>query len=86
MLNEKQLREKVLIEDIVEWPHFPFLPVKQWKDHKLTVGVITLFDLTKVYEVNLFDVLESKAEVLKDCTWTKYDSLEHMLLDGWIGD
>lgn len=86
MLNERQLREKALIEDFDNWPHFPFLPVKQWKEGRLSIGTITVMDLTKVYEVNLFDVLESKIEVFLNCTWTKYDSLEHMLLDGWIGD
>ena len=74
--------EKKFILDTENWPHYPLLPVKRYVNGHSQIGIMRATDLKTVYLVNIFnDVID-----LLTCGKEEYESLDALLIDGWVGD
>lgn len=83
------------ISDVNQWPQWPFLPLKRWREgHDQEHGF--LLDATDqearfvIYKLNMFRLGELSndqiEEAYKTCVKYKYDDVEALLRDEWMVD
>ncbi len=81
-------RDKAMMQDCLQWPAWPYLPVKRknnsLEDRNLGVLWVGSSGLT-VHHVYMFD-LPPTAEEFKKMPSTVYKDLDSLLADGWIVD
>lgn len=83
----KPLSDKEFIEDPMNWPYWPFLPMKRHteKEPAPEVGIIRALDgemTTILLEVTVWDGDDLKQNI-KDAKRLSYKSTDEMLADGW---
>lgn len=83
-LTPEQQSELIMMELTEQWPCWPLLPIKRWKDGKLEIGVLYEVGLTKTFKfanANLWDIEYLKEEWRWDTV-----TLEDIVRCGWVGD
>lgn len=69
------------------WPFWPVLPVKKVGDPDRPCAIVIAGRFSTVILMNLFELSTGPlGEQIKDREKIKYESVEAMVHDGWIGD
>ena len=82
-------RDAAMIALPINWPMWPFLPLKRRDNDLEARNLGVLFDDGKkskgkiVYHCYVFGM---KPDTLKTCPKTEYESVSALLADGWVVD
>lgn len=81
------MTDKEMIENPLNWPRYPFLPVKRYRKpgELADCRVIWVGARTRLVEANLFALPKTKEDFLA-LPYTEYANIEAVLADGWVVD
>jgi hypothetical protein len=90
---EEQKREVALIRDVMCWPRWPYLPMKQYQKNGEFPICATLVDRgtpgesIKIEPVVLYEYFIYGNTPLEEAkVVARYDTIEAMVADDWVGD
>lgn len=80
-------RDKKMISNPLDWPSWPFLPIKRWQENasQLETALIYVKDPLRVVTGNLFH-LPKDYEKFRELPAVEYDTIDAILADGWVVD
>ena len=74
-----------MIQSPLDWPSYPFLPIKRYHNHNIETAVLWTGSLLKATAANIWDLPKTKEEFIA-LPGITYQSVESMLADKWIVD